>query len=444
MTIEAVERGPIRAAILDLDGVITRTATLHARAWRRTLDAFLADRRAARSAHDEEDLSPFDLERDYRRRIDGKPRYDGVRDFLSARGIRLPEGEPDDEPELETVHGLGHRKNEVFQALLREDGVEVWPDAVERIRRWRERGLGTALITSSRNGRAVVEAAGIGELFDVVVDGVDAAGLGLPGKPAPDIFLEAARRLGVEPGETLVVEDAVAGVEAGRAGGFGRVVGVDRDGGGALREHGADVVVRDLRELDAAGGAAAGTGGGAPPDALERIDAIDARLRGRRPAFFLDYDGTLTPIVRRPDQAVLSEAMRSRLRTLAADATVAIVSGRDLDDVRSMVGLDALVYAGSHGFDIAGPDGLRMRNREAESRIPALEAAERRLRDRLRDVTGAWVERKRYALAVHYREAADRDVPRIEAAVDEALAVRPGLRKRGGKKIFELQPDVSW
>lgn len=239
-----------KAVILDLDGVVTRTAALHARAWKRTFDTFLG-RRAVREG---EDLAEFDMETDYRRHIDGKPRYDGARDLLASRGITLPEGDPSDRPEAETVHGLGNRKNEIFRELLRTEGVESWPDTVEQLRRWRARGIGTALITSSRNGRAVVEAAGVRDLFDVVLDGIDAGRRGLHGKPAPDIFLEAARRLGVEPRHALVVEDAIAGVEAGRAGGFGRVVGVDRDGGGALREHGADIVVRDLRDVDAADG----------------------------------------------------------------------------------------------------------------------------------------------------------------------------------------------
>jgi beta-phosphoglucomutase family hydrolase len=234
-----------RAVILDLDGVVTRTATLHAEAWKEMFDAFLRRRPAAEG----EDLSPFDLQADYLPHVDGRPRLDGVRAFLAARGIELPEGSPEDDPGEDTVHALGRRKDEIFLRLLEREPLQLFDDAVERIRRWRDEGLATGLITSSRNGRRILASGGLEELFDVVIDGVDAARLGIAGKPAPDIFLRAASELGVQPGEAIVVEDAIAGVEAGRAGGFGLVVGVARGGGEGLRQAGADVVVSDLRQL---------------------------------------------------------------------------------------------------------------------------------------------------------------------------------------------------
>lgn len=237
---------PYKAAIFDLDGVITHTAHLHARAWKQMFDAYLA-RRSERQGVPHE---PFDLPDDYVRYVDGKPRYDGVRSFLASRNVELPEGTPDDPPEAETVCGLGNRKNTLFHDLLQEEGVEPYDDAIEALTRWQRQGLKTALITSSRNGMAILEAADLNDRFDAIVDGVESASLDIEGKPAPDIFLEAARRLGVAPEEVIVLEDALAGVEAGRAGGFGLVVGVARDGAEALRAHGADVVVRDLRALD--------------------------------------------------------------------------------------------------------------------------------------------------------------------------------------------------
>lgn len=239
--------GP-RAVVLDLDGVVTKTATVHAAAWKETFDAFLR-RRSERTG---EAHRPFDAGGDYLRYVDGKPRLDGVRGFLESRGIDLPEGGPGDPPEAETVHGLGRRKNELFLRRLESEPVQVFPDAVEQLRRWRREGVPTALITSSRSGRRILAAAGLTELFDVIVDGADAERLGIPGKPAPDVFVHAARELGVAPEDAVVVEDAIAGVRAGRAGGFGRVVGVARDGGEGLREAGADLVVRDLRELGGA------------------------------------------------------------------------------------------------------------------------------------------------------------------------------------------------
>lgn len=232
------------AVIFDLDGVVTRTATVHARAWKRVFDEYL-ERRAEGVP-----FEPFAIETDYPRYVDGKPRYDGVRSFLASRGITLPEGDPSDGPDQETVCGLGNRKNLLYNELLDAGGVEVFEDAVEQIRKWRVLGLRTAIVSSSKNCAAVLRAAGLSDLFDVRVDGVAADELRLPGKPAPDFFLKAAELLGVEPARAVVFEDAVAGVQAGRAGGFGWVVGVDRVGAKeALLASGADIVVGDLRQL---------------------------------------------------------------------------------------------------------------------------------------------------------------------------------------------------
>jgi trehalose-phosphatase len=438
---EAARRGraePFRAAILDLDGVLTRTAKLHAQAWRQMFDAFLQ----SRDSRAGEDHSPFDSDVDYLRYVDGKPRLDGVRSFLAARGITLPEGTPEDGVEADTVHGLGRRKNDIFLQLLQREPIQVFADAVEQVRRWRERGLSTALITSSRNGRRVLHSAGLADEFDVIIDGNDAARLGIRGKPAPDIFEYAARALNVDPRDAIVVEDAIAGVEAGRAGDFGLVVGVDRNGSGELHAAGADIVVSDLRTVDEVSLTPSGPAG--PASALDIVDRITAALDRRRLALFFDYDGTLTPIVRRPEDATLGEAMRSLLRSLAQRVTVAVVSGRDLRDVRAMVGLDELYYAGSHGFDVAGPGGLAMQQESAQQHLRQLDSAEAQLEEALAPIAGAWVERKRFAIAVHYREAADRAAAHVERIVDEVRDRHAGLRKKGGKKIFELQPDVPW
>jgi beta-phosphoglucomutase family hydrolase len=236
----------VRACLFDLDGVLTQTATVHAAAWKETFDEFLR-RRAARTG---EPFVPFDEVQDYDRYVDGKPRYDGVRSFLAARGIELPEGGPEDPPTAETVHGLGNRKNELVLALIRERGVQVYEGSVRYVRAVREAGLATAVVSSSANCQDVLRSAGIEDLFDARIDGVVAAQRHLRGKPAPDTFLAGAEALGVQPSEAAVFEDALAGVEAGRAGHFALVVGVDRAGQAeALRRHGADVVVRDLSEL---------------------------------------------------------------------------------------------------------------------------------------------------------------------------------------------------
>ena len=418
------------AGIFDLDGVITQTARVHAQAWKQTFDPLLAARQPPQP--------PFDDERDYLDHVDGKPRLAGARDFLGARGIALPEGTQGDAPGLATLHALGARKNTLFRELLARDGVAVFAGARALVQTLRRSGRRTAVVSSSRNCRAVLAAAGMAGQFDAVVDGEDAARLGLHGKPAPDLFLEAARRLGVEPARAFVAEDALAGVQAARAGGFGLVVGVDRQGrqAEALRAHGADVVLESLSELPLPTDPC--------PPALAHLDEIAARLRQGRPTVFLDYDGTLSPIVDRPQDARLAAPMREVVATLAARHPLAVVSGRDLADVRALVDVPAAFYAGSHGFEIAAAGGAQHRHPEALARAGALDAAQAQLGARLRDVHGALVERKTFSLAVHYRLVADADLPRVQAAVDAARAAQPGLRVQAGKKVFDFQPDVDW
>ncbi len=232
----------VHAGLFDMDGVLTDTASVHAEAWKRTFDAFLRERQGA-------DARPFD-QADYERYVDGKPREDGVRDFLASREISLPEGGPSDPPEAETVYGVGKRKNELVQRLIDERGVDVYEGSVDFVKAAREAGLKTAVVSSSANTERILDAAGIADLFDARVDGVTIAAEGLKGKPAPDSFLRGAELLGVSPSQAAVFEDALAGVAAGHAGGFATTVGVDRHGHpDALREHGADVVVSDLSEL---------------------------------------------------------------------------------------------------------------------------------------------------------------------------------------------------
>jgi len=236
----------VRACLFDLDGVLTRTAAVHDAAWTETFDAFLRERAAATG----EPFRAFDPDADYHTYVDGKPRDDGVRDFLASRGIRLDEGAPDDPPDVPTVHGLGNCKNEILLRKMRIEGVEVFDGSIRYVRAVREADLPTAVVSASANTTDVLQTTGIAALFDTVVDASVATRRGLRGKPAPDTFLEAAHTLGVEPAAAAVFEDALSGVAAGRAGGFATVVGVDRVGQGqALKEHGADTVVTDLEEL---------------------------------------------------------------------------------------------------------------------------------------------------------------------------------------------------
>ena len=246
MSDPAADLGAMEAVIFDLDGVVTRTADVHAEAWKQLFDEYLV----VRARRFGEPFEAFDSRSDYRRFVDGKPRYAGIASFLASRGIELPFGSPDDSEERETVCGLGNRKNRYFLEALERTGAHTYATTLQLIAKLRARGVRTAIVSSSRNCVAVLEAAGIRELFEVKVDGVDAAELGLTGKPDPALFLEAARRLGVEPVHAAVVEDAISGVEAGRQGRFGFVVGVDRaQQREALTAAGADLVVGDLAEV---------------------------------------------------------------------------------------------------------------------------------------------------------------------------------------------------
>ncbi|MFJ8543994.1 beta-phosphoglucomutase family hydrolase [Streptomyces sp. NPDC093586] len=232
----------IQACLFDLDGVVTRTAVVHAAAWKETFDAFLRERDGA-------DFRPF-TDSDYDEYVDGRPRADGVRSFLASRGIDLPEGSLDDPPDARTINGVGNRKNELVLEKIRTEGVEAYDGTLRYIDAVRSAGLATAIVSSSANTVDVLRSIHAEHLFDVRIDGVVARERKLPGKPHPDTFLAAARDLGVEPSRAAVFEDALAGMDAGRSGRFGYVVGVDRVGQtDALYAHGADRVVKDLAEL---------------------------------------------------------------------------------------------------------------------------------------------------------------------------------------------------
>ncbi|HKJ41245.1 MAG TPA: trehalose-phosphatase [Sunxiuqinia sp.] len=433
-----IELKGIRAAIFDMDGVITQTARVHEKSWKKLFDGYLKSK--------DEKADPF-RHQDYLAFVDGKPRYKGVQSFLESRNIELDYGNPEDSPDQETICGLGNQKNTYFKKILEEEGVELYDDTVQRIKQWRKEGLKIAVVSSSKNCKPVLEKAGVLDLFDVRVDGVVAADMELKGKPDPDIFLEAARQLEVPVGRAIVFEDAESGVKAGKAGQFAFVIGVNRaDANQALLESGADWVVHELLELAIQKGNSE-----APefqqqfPSALDNIDAIRKKMNQYKAAFFFDYDGTLSPIVSQPEDAIMDAEMRHTIKQFAQQYPLAIVSGRDMHDVKKLVNLNELIYAGSHGFHIEGPDNLKMEHDDAQSILSLLDELETKMQIEMKtQIDGVRIDRKKYAIAVHYRNVADSKVAAVQKYVKDLTDKYDELKLGTGKRILEMKPAIDW
>jgi len=453
-----------KSVIFDLDGVVTSTALVHAAAWKETFDEYLR----LREKRDKEPFREFSRQDDYLPFVDGKPRYQGVKSFLESRGIHLDFGDPSDPPDRETICGIGNRKNIKFNQILKEKGAQVYPSTVELIKKLKAAGIRIGVASSSKNCKAVLEVCGIEDLFETRVDGVLSAELGLKGKPQGDIFVTAAAQLGSQPAESVVVEDATSGVAAGRNGGFGLVLGIAReDNYRELLENGADLVVSDLSDITVdiieewfrriprllfeAWGVDLGSIEFRVGDELKNIVVNPAYLRSSQSALFakkklvlfLDYDGTLTPIVSRPELAVMSDEMREIIRSLAKRHTTAIVSGRMREDVERLVNIEGLFYAGSHGFDIRGPQ-VSLIQPAAEKTIPLIAQITRQLNKNVGNWKGVLIEDKKFSVGIHYRLAQEDVVPELEGVALKIIHKYPELRLMRGKKVFEILPAFEW
>jgi alpha,alpha-trehalase len=430
----------IKAAIFDLDAVITHTATVHAEAWKEMFDRFNDERKK----NGEEPFPAFSIQKDYPRFIDGMPRYDGVSNFLKDRGIDLPQGNPSDDPGMGSVCSLGNLKNEIFLRKIDTHGPRIIEPNVRVLKKWKKSGLKTAIVSSSKNCRRILKAAGLEDLFEVRIDGQDSVERALNGKPAPDIFLEAAQELGFTAGESVVIEDSLAGVEAGVNGKFKYVIGIAHGGkSNKMREIGADKVVSNLENLDIHFRTDL-TDSSNLQDAIDQFEVLAADWKEKKIFLFLDYDGTLSPIVREFDKAYLAEDMREAIRNVSTVCFTAIISGRGMDDVKGRVKIDDLYYAGSHGFEISGPNDFYYEIKKARDLIPALDGIEKELKANLSSIKGVKFERKKFALAVHYREAAENQVEKIKMIVDQAILNHPDIGKGRGKKVIEIKPKVYW
>ena len=457
-----------QSVIFDLDGVVTKTATVHAHAWKKAFDEYLK----LREKRNGESFQEFTYQIDYLTFVDGKPRYQGVKNFLESRGIHIPFGDPSDPPYKETVCGIGNKKNQLFNKLLKEEGAEVFDSTITLIKSLKENRIKIGVASSSKNCQPILESVNLEHLFETRVDGIISAKLGLKGKPEGDIFVTAAKNLETLPENSVVVEDASSGVEAGRNGGFGLVIGVARENNEKeLAKHGADLVVTDLEEIDIQ--IINDWFHKKPKPFFKCYDTIEQapeifpkehlknkqiiinpsyQLPGKsvididkKMVFFLDYDGTLTPIVESPELAIISEDMKQTVEDLTKIHTVAVVSGRMREDVQNLVGIKGIFYAGSHGFDIKGPGGFTMIHPIAKKTIPLISEIIQQLKQKFQNIEGALVEEKKFSVAAHYRKVKKQeDLQHIEIIVNNIVRKYDELRLLKGKKVFEILPNIDW
>ncbi|NQT28237.1 MAG: trehalose-phosphatase [Candidatus Omnitrophica bacterium] len=454
-----------KSVIFDLDGVITKTALVHGAAWKEAFDGYLR----LREARDKEPFREFTHQNDYLPYVDGKPRYKGVQSFLESRGIDIPYGDPTDSSDVETICGIGNKKNANFCQVLRAKGVEVYPSTIELVKELEASGVKIGVASSSKSCKEILEVAKIENLFETRVDGVVSVELGLKGKPEGDIFVTAAFNLGTIPAESIVVEDATSGVAAGRNGGFGLVIGLARENNQKeLLDNGADLVVTDLSEInlelieqwfhkkprdlfqnwdnqsatiESLAGKEKSTKAIVNPSYL--ASGKSHLFKGKKIVFFLDYDGTLTPIVLRPELAVFSSQMQDTVKKLSQKYTTAIVSGRMREDVEKLVNIPGLIYVGSHGFDIKG-QGVLMVEPVAREIIPLVSKIIEKLKKELSNLKGLIIEEKKFSVAVHYRLVDQGEVSGIKALVGKIIQENKSLRLIEGKKVFEILPAIDW
>lgn len=431
---KSIEIKDVDAAIFDLDGVITDTASVHARAWKTTFDAFLEAR--------DKDFKPFDIEKDYHEFIDGKPRHEGVKSFLQSRDIELPAGSPKDEGEKDTVHGLGNRKNALYNELLEKEGFTIYKDAVERLKQWKAAGIKTAIVSSSKNCKKVLELAQLEHLFNVRVDGVTSEELNLKGKPEPDIFLEAVKRLHVVPQRAVIFEDAIAGVKAGAQGKFACVVGVERkQRKNMLKQHGATEIITSFREIDIlVESLPQQFSWDKITSALEHAPEISNKLASKTLCLFISDEVIDPPEESKHEKDRKLKEVRDVLKTLAHHAIVAIIGEHDLSDLKEKLKLNSLYYAGCKGLDISGPDMKIQLGKEA---IPQLDQLQEALKANENGTPAPECSRKRLLLLCRLSED-EKQAAAQKAYCGKLVAQHDRLRldERNGE-LF-IHPKINW
>ncbi|WPU66782.1 trehalose-phosphatase [Peredibacter starrii] len=404
------------AVILDLDGVLTDTRNLHYDAWKQTFDEYLRNY----------GQGPFS-QKEYEQYVDGKPRSQGILDFLIFRGIPITSSE---------LQKLGQRKNEIYLSELDHQGVVVFSDALRALRKWRDKGVPLAVVSSSKNTTKILDRLRIRNYFEVEMNALIGEEMHLEGKPSADFFLEAAKRLNKKPDECIVVEDAVAGIQAGNAGNFASVIGVARPGqtgGKELSEAGADFVVTGLEEIF-----------DLKPNIIKSWRNFAQFIDGKEMALFLDFDGTLSEIVPDHHDAQMVEEIRPVLTRISDSIKVAIISGRDRKDVKARVGIDGLFYAGCHGYDISGPGCFHFQIEEAEEASSEMNEAIKQIESHADKYPGLSIERKKYFTAIHYRNVDSSLHQSLKNEINDLVKSFKKLEVRRGKMVFDLAPKLKW
>lgn len=406
---------PFSGIILDVDGVITDTRRTHYEAWKKIFDTELRSR-------DQPEFS----ESDYQKFVDGRPREEGISTFFTSRRITLTDAE---------IRSLAEEKNNVFLDILKSRPPQLYNDFLEAFKEWEAQNISVMAVSSSKNCRSILESVGVKQNFKCIIDGTDAQALHLKGKPSPEYFLEAARKIHLSPDDCAIVEDAIPGVKAGRNGNFSYVIGMGRFGQTSpveLYQNGADFVVPSLREV------------GKLKNILSSLQDFKARVGSREISLFIDYDGTLTNIVNDPKEALLSDSMRSLLSTCSKSFKVSVISGRDLLDVKQKVGISSIFYSGCHGLDISGPGCFHFQVEEVSAILPQLEEASLMLSTTFSNVKGILIERKQFSTALHYRMVTEISDEKVSQVVLKLISHFKNLKIKHGKKVIEILPDVQW
>lgn len=426
----------IKGIIFDMDGVVTQTADLHCKAWKVVFNQFFRQIK-------EKDYY-FTL-KDYLYYFDGIPRIDGVINFLNACKIDGNKITNKYGSLKKAVEEICKIKNNLFLSMIDENKVKVFPDALEFIKYLLALNYKVAIISSSKNCQIILDKAGIIHLFSICIDGESAERKNIPGKPHPGIFLEAAKQLQLLPEQCMVIEDALAGVSAAKQGQFGLVVALDRKNKlfNEFKQYDPDYILRDLSKNQVNLYKTFDSSKAAP--AINALPILSSALiQQKEIVVFLDYDGTLTPIVDRPQDAHLSSVMKESILQLCKNYLTIIISGRELSNLKEKVGVETLFYAGNHGFEFESPKNFNFSYEIGKEYIEDIQSIFKKIYSILKDVKGCIIENKKFTLSIHYRLVHETNYELISSTIDFLLPSYPKLSRHAGKKVIEIRPNIPW